>query len=45
MMASPGWWIRLEGHRGPRMRRKEAAALVKTLEAMLREWEDTTRYK
>ena len=31
------WWIRLEGHHGPRMSREDAAALVKTLEAMHRE--------
>ena len=31
------WWIRLEGHHGPRMSREDAAALVKTLEAMRRE--------
>ena len=31
------WWIRLEGHHGPRMRREDAAALEKTLEAMRRE--------
>lgn len=31
------WWIRLEGHHGPRMSREDAAALEKTLEAMHRE--------
>ena len=31
------WWIRLEGHHGPRMSREDAAALVKRLEAMRRE--------
>ena len=29
------WWIRLEGHRGPRMRRKDAQALVAGLEGKL----------
>lgn len=31
------WWIRLEGHHGPRMSREDAAALVERLEAMRRE--------
>ena len=29
------WWIRLEGHRGPRMSRNQAQALMARLEGML----------
>ena len=29
------WWIRLEGHRGPRMSRSQAQALMARLENML----------
>ena len=31
------WWIRLEGHHGPRMSREDASALMERLEAMRRE--------
>ncbi|WP_419492392.1 hypothetical protein, partial [Desulfovibrio sp.] len=31
------WWIRLEGHRGPRMGRKEASAVVERRERLLAE--------